>query len=162
MPTEPDQYGGSGLEDVKVSPGYIKLVHPTTTSPEGMGVRFKPGDWIDAETGDVVGSHEFVPLAIKTSRAYFPPGEVTKKFLCKSLDGITPAAFVETPMNDKCATCQYSVWQKSASGKNVPPPCSLQKTLICLDLVSNLPVKIQFSKSGLQVREDFLKSLRRR
>jgi hypothetical protein len=157
---EPAQYD-SGLDSVRIAPSFIKLVHPTTTKPEGMGTLFKPGDWIDSDSAEVVNNHVFVPIAIQKGRTYFPPGQTNSKFLCKSLDGITPASFVETPMNDRCDTCQYSKWQNN-NGKFIPPPCSEQQTLLCIDKTTGLPVKIQFSKTSLNTVKDFLALLRKK
>jgi len=149
-----NQEMNDGLNDsVKLKPGQLKLVQPTTTSDVGEA---KAGQIFDSLTQRVLNEIILVPLRVSTARAFFPKDSGLKSPTCKSDDGIVPAPYVEFKQASTCGACKNSKWGPRINGKATKPQCGEQFRMLVLDKETTMPYYITFKGTGFGAAKDYL------
>lgn len=152
-PLEVEEMDDGLAGSVKLKPGQLKLVQPTSTSDVGDA---RPGQILESITQRCLDSITLVPLKVSTARAYFPPGEGLKAPLCKSDNGSVPAPYVEHKQSSSCASCKFAQWGKRVNGKAAKPLCGEQFRMLVLDKDTNLPYYVTFKGTGYAPAKEYL------
>jgi hypothetical protein len=125
-----------GFEGYKVTPAQMKLVQRTSTDPEAT-----PGKLFDTVAKSNLDSVQAVMLAFRSSRVLFPPGgELGQEPLCRSNNGVVPAADANVPQCTSCALCDHGpkVW-KTWKKTGIKPDCQEKQNILFVMRDSGLP-----------------------
>jgi hypothetical protein len=131
----------------------VSMVQPT--SREGT-----PGRLRSNLTGDERETIDLVVLRVQRGKVLWS-ATLGEDPVCKSNDGLMPAASVEHPQSDVCCevrgahlrpVCPAATWRPKPGngGRLMPPACRDTYTVIALDLATETPFMMALHGSGLR------------
>jgi hypothetical protein len=128
------------------------VVQKTTRDPNAT-----PGMFKDMVTGQQFKTVQIVPLQIQVNpgpRVLFEEGSAFGADpICRSNDGLVPAANALVPQNATCKGCKHSSWANWKNGKGKPPACKENARLLFVERESYLPYyMLAKGKSVAQVK----------
>ena len=131
-----------GFEDATITPSQLVIIQPTSRDENGT-----PGTFKDTVTGQSYREIKLVPLTIisKTPgmpRVLFQEGSALGSDpICRSNDGIAPAANSQAPQSKLCKGCKHSAW-RTIGGKKKPPACREKAKILFIERETGLPYRI--------------------
>lgn len=138
----------TGMSDVRITPSNIILIQPTTQDPGNA----RPGQFLDALSGEVFDEMVMVPLRITRPRVKYPAGaEFGVDPECRSDDGVVPAKSAKAPQSTLCRTCRHAQWW---DGKR--PACKESIRLLMVTKDGGLPRRFQASGMGIRPTAELL------
>jgi len=127
VPAIPEEYRGSGLEEVErgdFTMPRVQVKQPTSRIEAGQA-----GQFYFTLTGRVVDNINAVLLKMTKSRVYWPKGKLDADPICASDDARVPRPGMDAPAAT-CAECPFAQWGDDGS----PPECSLTYNFLAVDI----------------------------
>lgn len=131
-----------GFEGATIAPAQLVVIQPTSRDDSGT-----PGTFKDTVTGQSYREMKIVCLSVicKTPgmpRVFFEKNSALGSDpICRSNDGVAPAANAQAPQSKLCKTCSRSLW-KTVNGRKVPPDCREKAKILFIERESGLPFRI--------------------
>lgn len=153
VPTNVEDLSGlDGLDGIRIKPTNITLVQPQTQDPGAA----RPGQFLNAASGEVYDEITVVVLAVSKPRVKFPQGSTFgEKPECRSNDGLVPSPYAKIPQSKTCATCSHSKWYNGNR-----PGCQESYRLLFVMKETGLPHYFQAKGLGFAPTTDMLQFIK--
>ena len=150
-----------GFEDAVITPAIMSIIQPTSRNQDE---NTPPGTFKDTITGMVYKSLKIVPLKIQANpgpRVYFDPDAgLGSDPICRSNDGIRPAANAAEPQCEFCKNCIRASWANFRETHKAPA-CKEKARMLFVERENGLPFMISFGGRSVTPCNQFLKAIMR-